>query len=72
MTIVIIVGAGFSLDANQFVSSHRTFTGYVGQLARVCFDSHYDLSAGVEAAFTAAVRLGDHKPVERLGSARER
>src|SRR5688500_15624777 len=70
VTTVLIVGAGFSLDANSFIGAgDRPYSrGYplVGQLAKACFPLKYDLTAGVEAAFEEATRRGDHEPVARL------
>lgn len=70
MATALIIGAGFSLNANgDMAPEDRAFCkGYplVGDLSVSCFDSSYDLSAGVEAAFQEARRRRDHSPIEKL------
>lgn len=70
MSTAFLIGAGFSLTANAY--SRHGDVGICGlyplggDLAQQCFDSSYDLSNGIEAAFQAAIEQRDHAPIGRL------
>jgi hypothetical protein len=67
---VLLVGAGFSAGANEFLpragsDQARTYP-FAADLARRCFTPEYDLSRGIEVAFTEARRRRDLQPFRRL------
>lgn len=70
MTTAYLLGAGFSLTANAYC--RPADEGICGpyplgdDLVRLCFESSYDTSLGVEAAFQAAIERPDHQPIARL------
>lgn len=67
---VFIVGAGFSLAANgRYESSDKQFAKrypLASDLGVECFGSSWNPAGDVEAAFAAAVRMGNRKPIENL------
>ena len=70
MKVCLLVGAGFSIEANRYVDSndlpHARPYPLVSELASECFDSSYDLSRGVEAAFQDAIDRRDRAPIGAL------
>lgn len=70
MNVCLLVGAGFSFEANKYMDvKDRPYAKpypLVGELAAECFDSSYDLSRGVEASFQEAIDRRDSAPIRAL------
>ncbi|GJL57258.1 MAG: hypothetical protein NPIRA03_01150 [Nitrospirales bacterium] len=70
MTTAYLLGAGFSRTANAYF--RPADEGICGpyplgdELVGLCFDSSYNTSLGVEAAFQEAIGRSDNQPIARL------
>ena len=70
MNTVVIVGAGFSFDANRFRDAEATRYGdpypLVRGLAQKCFPDQPPPDTEIELAFLTAQRRKDRKPIQAL------